>query len=91
MVYFGYQASKGGYQYYFSGIRGAALNQKSEVDTDTPDVPVDKDHVPEVTKTDGVEGFATKPNTEKVVMEDTPTEDGVKGTDGVEKLSKIEL
>jgi len=90
MVYFGYQASKGGYQYYFSGIRGAALNQKSEVDTDTPDVPVDKDHIPEVTKTDGVE-VAQKPTTERVVMEATPTEDGVKGTDGVEKESKIEL
>ena len=90
MVYFGYQASKGGYQYYFSGIRGAALNQKSEVDTDTPDVPVHADHVPETTKTDGVE-VAQKPNTEKVVMEATPTEDGVKGTDAKEKLSKIEL
>ena len=90
MVYFGYQASKGGYQYYFSGIRGAALNQKSEVDTDTPDVPVHVDHVPETEKTDGVE-VAQKPTTERVVMEDTPTEDGVKGTDGVEKLSKIEL
>ena len=89
MVYFGYQQSKGGAAYYFSGLKGMALNQK-EVDTDTPDMPVHADHVPETAKTEGVEAFATKPNTEKVVMEETPVEDGVKGTTGEEKLSKIE-
>ena len=89
-MYYGYQQSRGGYQYYFSGLKGAALNQR-EVDTDSPSMPVHADNIPETAKTEGVEVFANKPTTKKVIMENTPTEDGVKGSDGLEKLSKIEL
>jgi hypothetical protein len=89
-MYYGYQQSRGGYQYYFSGLKGAALNQR-EVDTDSPSMPVHADNIPETAKTQGVEVFATKPNTEKVIMEENSIETGVKGSDGVEKLSKIEL
>ena len=89
MVYFGYQQSKGGYAYYFSGKRGSVFRD-TEKDTDTPDVPVDKDNVPVVEKAEQVE-VAPKPTTEKVKMEEEATEEGVKGTDGADREGKIEL
>lgn len=92
MVYFGYQQSKGGYAYYFSGKRGSVFVDK-EKDTDTPDVEVDKDNIPETeTNKQNVEmEVAQKPNVEKVTMEDEVLEEGVEGTDGKDKVGKIEI
>lgn len=90
MVYFGYQQSKGGYAYYFSGKRGSA-HTSNEKDTDTPDVPVDKDNIPTVEKDENVVvEVHTKPTTEKVKMEDEATDEGVNGTDGKDKVGQIE-
>lgn len=92
MVYFGYQQSKGGYAYYYSGKRGSVFVDK-EKDTDTPDVPVDVDNVPEHEKDkDNVEmSVEQRPTTEKVEMEVEVQEEGVAGTDGKDKVGKIEL
>lgn len=89
MVYFGYQQSKGGYAYYYSGKRGSVFVDK-EKDTDTPDVPVDKDNVPE-TDRDIAGNAVERPTPEKVQMEDEPLEEGVAGTDGKDKVGKLEV
>tara|TARA_R110000803_G_scaffold16970_2_gene46352 strand:+ start:3487 stop:3795 length:309 start_codon:yes stop_codon:yes gene_type:complete len=90
MVYFGYQQSKGGYAYYFSGKSGSAFRD-TEKDTDTPDMAVDKDAIPEVeADPQNVEmAVEPRPTTEKVVMEVEVLEKGVAGTDGKDKESKI--
>jgi len=92
MVYFGYQQSKGGYAYYYSGKRGSVFVDK-EKDTDTPDVPVDVDNVPEHEKDkDTMEmSVEQRPTADKVKMEDEPLEEGVEGTDGKDKVGKIVL
>ena len=93
MVYFGYQQSKGGYAYYYSGKRGSVFRDM-EKDTDTPDMEVDKDSKPEVeADPQNVEMIIEqpKPTADKVKMEDEATEEGVKGADGKEKVGKIVL
>lgn len=92
MVYFGYQQSKGGYAYYYSGKRGSVFVDK-EKDTDTPDVPVDADNVPEHEKDKNTMEMSVeqRPTADKVKMEDEPLEEGVEGTDGKDKVGKIVL
>ena len=92
MVYFGYQQSKGGYAYYHSGKRGSVFVDK-EIDTDSAQVPVDVDNIPETAQDDKKPDVMTqsKPDTEKVKMESEVLEEGVQATDGADKVGKIEL
>jgi len=90
MVYFGYQQSKGGYAYYHSGKSGSVFVDK-EIDTDSAHVLVDVDNIPETTEENVEKTNDQKPNSDAVKMEVEVLEEGVQGTDGSDKVGKIEL